>query len=132
MICECENEAALNIFEQSFELMDEEKEAISRRRIAIWTWQNEVNPSLIENWSASQWMRFANEWANDHGLCQEFDAPISEVIESQTGEGKCPANDDTIESPPKRNSAEEYFTVKSVKQVNIWKFRTTGTNFNVV
>ena len=79
-------------------------------------------------------MRFANEWANDHGLCQESDAP-SEVIENQTGEGKRPANDespDTIESPAKRHSAEEYFTVKSVKQVNIRKFRTTGTDFNVI
>ena len=86
MICECENEAALNIFEQAFKLTDEEKEAISRRRIAICTWQNEVSPSLIENWSASQRMRFANEWANDHGLCEESDTP-SEVIESQTREG---------------------------------------------
>jgi hypothetical protein len=112
MICGCENEAALNIFEQAFELTDEKKEAISWRRIAIWTWQNEVSPS--------QRIRFANEWANDHGLCEESDAP-SEVIESQTGEGKRPADDDTIELPPKRHSAEEYFTVKSVKQVNIRK-----------
>ena len=102
MICECGNEADLNIFEQAFELTDEEKEAISRRRIAIWTWQNEVSPSLIENWSASERMRFANEWVNDHG----------EVIESQTGEGKRPADDDAIESTPKRHSAEEYFPVK--------------------
>jgi hypothetical protein len=131
MICECENKAALNIFEQAFELTDEEKEAISRRRIAIWTRQNEVSPSLIENWSASQRMRFTNEWANYHGLCQESDAP-SEVIESQTGEGKRPANDDTIESPAKRHNAEEYFTVKSVKQVNIRKFCTTGTDFNLI
>ncbi|CAB3976955.1 Hypothetical predicted protein [Paramuricea clavata] len=48
--------------------------------------QNEVCPSLIENWSASQRICFANEWANDHGLCEESDAP-SEVIESQTREG---------------------------------------------
>jgi hypothetical protein len=100
MICECENEAALNIFEQAFELTDEEKEAISRRRIAIWTWKNEASPSLMENWSASQRMRFANEWADDHGICEESDAP-GEVIESQTGEGKRPADDDAIESPPK-------------------------------
>jgi hypothetical protein len=80
-ICECENEAALNIFEQAFELTDEETEAISRRRIAIWTWKNEVSPSLMENWSASKRIRFANEWANDHGLCEESDVP-SEVIES--------------------------------------------------
>ena len=46
MICECENEAALNIFVQAFELTNEMKEAISLRRIAIWTWQNEVSPSL--------------------------------------------------------------------------------------
>ena len=85
MICECENEAALNIFEQAFELTDEKKEAISWRRIAIWTWQNEVSPSLIENWSASQRIRFAHEWANDHGLCEESDSP-SKVVESQTGE----------------------------------------------
>lgn len=111
MICECGNEAALNIFEQAYELTDEEKEAISRRRIAIWTWQNEVSPSLIENWPASERMRFANEWVNDHGLCEESDAP-SEVIENQRGEGKRPADDDAIESPPKRHSAEEYFTVK--------------------
>ena len=100
MICECENEAALNIFEQAFELTDEEKEAISRRRISIWTWQNEVSPSLIQNWSVSQRIHFANKWTNDHGLCEESDAR-SEVIESQTGEGKRPADDGTIESPPK-------------------------------
>ena len=86
MICECEKEVALNIFEPAFELTDEEKEAISRRRIAIWTWKNEVSPSLIENWSASQRIRFANEWTNYHGLCEESNAP-SEVIESQTREG---------------------------------------------
>jgi hypothetical protein len=91
----------------------------------------DCSPSLIESWPASQQICFANEWTNDHGLYEESDAP-SEVIESQTGEGKRLVDDDTIELPPKRHSAEAYFTVKLVKQVNIRKFRTTGTDFNFI
>ena len=40
MIRECETEAALDISEQAFDLTDEEKEAVLRQRLAIWTRSN--------------------------------------------------------------------------------------------
>jgi hypothetical protein len=58
MIRECEAEAALHIFEQAFDLTDEEKEAILRQRLAIWTRSNSIDGSLLESWSDFQRLHF--------------------------------------------------------------------------
>jgi hypothetical protein len=140
-------------------LTDEEKEAVLRQRLAIWTWSNSIDRSLLESLSDSQRLRFAGEWADDsimmptepgsnsidHSLLESWsdsqrlrfasewaDDSImmpTEQAECQTGEGKRPVGEQSIESPAKRPRAEEYFAVKSVKHVNVRKFRTTGTDF---
>ena len=123
MIRECEAEASLDIFEQAFDLTDEEKEAVLRQRLAIWTRSNSIDRSMLESWSDSQRLRFASEWADDSIMMP------TEPAECQTGEGKRPVDEESMESPAKRPRAEECFAVKSVKQVNVRKFRTTGTDF---
>ena len=160
MIRECEAEAALHIFEQAFDLTDEEKEAVLRQRLAIWTRSNSIDGSLLESWSDFQRIHFASEWADDsimyhstelgsnsidRSLLQSWsdsqrlrfasewaDDSImmpTERAECQTGDGKRPVDEESMEYPAKRPRAEEYFAVKSVKQVNVRKFRTTGTDF---
>ena len=125
MIRECEAEAALDIFEQAFDLTDEEKEAVLRQRLAIWTRSNSIDRSLLESWSDSQRLRFASKWADDSIMMP------TEPAECQT-EGKRPVDEESMESAAKRPRAEEYFTVKSVKQVNVRKFRTTGTDLSFI
>jgi hypothetical protein len=78
----------------------------------------------MDNWTEDQRRLFNEDWANDDGLCELEQLP--EPSENQMGEGskRKHASDDV---PLKRQRPEEYFTIKSVKQVNVRKFRTTGT-----
>ena len=60
------------------------------------------------------------------GLTTVFDANRTGRMPDRR---KRPVDEESMESAAKRPIAEEYFTVKSVKQVNVRKFRTTGTDF---
>jgi hypothetical protein len=65
-------------------------------------------------------------------LCHAEEQPeIPEALESQVGEGNKRRRSNNIESSPKRLKPEDYFTIKSVKQINVRKFRTTGTDYSV-
>ena len=56
---------------------------------------------------------------------------MEEALESQLGEGSTSKRVSDSESPSKRHKPEEYFTIKSAKQVNVRKFKTTGTDYTV-
>jgi hypothetical protein len=79
----------------------------------------------MDNWTEDQRRLFNEDWANDDGLCEELEQ-LPEPPENQIGEGnkRKHASDD---ASSKRQRSEEYFNIKSVKQVNVRKFRTTGT-----
>ena len=60
------------------------------------------------------------------------DSPSSEPMENQVGEGSKRKSANDIASSPKRMKPEDYFTIKSAKQVNVRrKFKTTGTDYTV-
>jgi hypothetical protein len=84
-----------------------------------------VVDGFMDNWTEDQRRLFNEDWANDEGLCELEQLP--EPPENQMGEGskRKHASDDV---PSKRQRPEEYFTIKSAKQVNVRKFRTTGTH----
>jgi hypothetical protein len=70
--------------------------------------------------------------AIQQGLGHAEEQPeIPEALESQVGEGNKRRRCNNTESSPKRLKPEDYFTIKSVKQVNVRKFRTTGTDYTV-
>ncbi|CAB4006596.1 Hypothetical predicted protein [Paramuricea clavata] len=88
-----------------------------------------VVDGFMDNWTEDQRRLFNEDWANDEGLCEELEQ-LPEPSENQMGEGSKQkhASDDV---PSKRQRPEEYFTIKSVKQVNVRKFWTTGTDYTV-
>jgi hypothetical protein len=129
-----EAESELDFLQESFMLTDEQKEAVLQQRIIFWTnamaEDNErenlvgVVDEFMDNWTEDQRRLFNEDRANDDGLCELEQLP--EPSENQMGEGSKlkHASDDV---PLKRQRPQEYFTIKSVKQVNVRKFRTTGT-----
>ena len=135
LIKACEAESELDFLRESFALTEEQKEAVLQQRIIFWTnamaedieRENPVgvDPDMMANWTDEQRSQFIADWANDEGLCELEQLP--EPPENQMGEGskRKHASDD---APSKRQRPEEYFTIKSAKQVNVRKFRTTGTN----
>ena len=56
---------------------------------------------------------------------------MMDFLESQLGEGSKSKRVSDSESPSKRHKPEEYFTIKSAKQVNVRKFKITGTDYTV-
>ncbi|CAB4017782.1 Hypothetical predicted protein [Paramuricea clavata] len=140
LIKACEAESELDFLqESSFMLTDEQKEAVLQQRIIFWTnamaedikRENPVGVvnGFMDNWTEDQRRLFNEDWANDDGLCEELEQ-LPEPPENQKGEGskRKHASDDV---PLKRQRPEEYFNIKSVKQVNVRKFRTTGTDYTV-
>jgi uncharacterized protein YeaC (DUF1315 family) len=135
LIKACETESEHDFLQESFMLADEQKEAALQQRIIFWTnamaedieQENPVgvDPDMMANWTEDQRRLFNEDWANDYGLCELEQLP--EPSENQIGEGskRKHASDDV---PSKRQRPAEYFTIKSAKQVNVRKFKTTGTH----
>ncbi|CAB4004898.1 Hypothetical predicted protein, partial [Paramuricea clavata] len=136
LIKACAAESELDFLQESltFMLTDEQKEAVLQQRIIFWTNAmaediERENPigvvdGFMDNWTEDQRRLFNEDWANDDGLCEELEQ-LPEPPENQIGEGskRKHASDD---APSKRQRPEEYFTIKSAKQVYVRKFRTTG------
>jgi hypothetical protein len=135
LIKACETESELDFLQESFVLTEEQKEAVLQQRIIFSTnamaediaRENPVGvvDGFMDNWTDDQRRLFNEDWENDEGLCELEQLP--EPPKNQMGEGskRKHANDDV---PSKRQRPEEYFTIKSAKQVNVRKFRTTGTH----
>ena len=92
----------------------------------------------MANWTDDKRRQFNKDWNNDDFLCpdEEFlsdqqDSPNDDLMESQVGEGSKRKRADEAESSPKRQKSEEYFTIKSAKQVNVRNFKTTDTDYAV-
>jgi hypothetical protein len=136
LIKACETESELDFLQESFMLTDEQKEAVLQQRIIFWTnamaediaRENPVGvvDGFMDNWTDDQRRLFNEDWANDDGLYEELEQ-LPELSDDQMGEGskRKHASDDV---PSKRQRPEEYFSIKSAKQVNVRKFRTTGTH----
>ena len=150
LIKACENETALEFLEESLVLTEEQKRAVLQQRIIFWTnamadelqreteTPSDVISELMTNWTDVEMRQFNTDWANDEFLvpCEDVppdqpDSLPSELIENQVSEGGKRKSANDIASPPKRMKPEEYFTIKSAKQVNVRKFKTTGTDYTV-
>ena len=89
----------------------------------------------MDSWSSEEKRQFNEDWANDDFLCWDDEAQqphfhADEPLDNQVGDGGKRKLSDS-ESPSKHQKSEEYFTVKSVKQVNVRKFKTTYTDYAV-
>ena len=150
LIKTCENESALEFLEESFVLTEEQNRAVLQQKIIFWTnaladelqreteTPSDVAPDLMTSWTDEKRRHFNIDWADDEFLVpykevpsDQPGSPSSEPIENQVGEGSKRKSANDIASSPKRLKPEEYFTIKSAKQVNVRKFKTTGTDYTV-
>ena len=149
LIKACETESKLDFLQESFGLTNEQKKAVLQQRITIWTnamaddieegnvfdglmasrtenvQQGTVFGDLMANWTEEQRSRFIADWTNDEGLV-DFDS------QPQEGHGMKRPHENEPETSNKRQKDEDYFTIKSAKQVSVRKFNTTGTNLYVL
>ena len=150
LIKACESESALEFLEESFVLTEEQKRTALQQRIVFWTnamadelqreteTPSDVVPDLMTNWTDEERRQFNIDWANDEFLVpyeevpsDQPDSPSSKPMENQVGKGSKWKSGNDIASSPKRMKPEDYFTIKSAKQVNVRKFKTTGTDYTV-
>ena len=149
LIKACESESELDFLQESFILTDEQKDAILQQRIVFWTnamaediqqgndfndfvanrmedmQQEHVFDDLMANWTETQRCRFIADWDNDEGLLDIDSQP-------QKGQGTKRSHENELGASTKRRKDDDYFTIKSAKQVKIRKFNTTGTNLYVL
>ena len=149
LIKACETESELDFLQESLVLTNEQKEAVLQQRITIWTnamaddieqgnvfdglmtnrtenvQQGTVFGDLMANWTEEQRSRFIADWTNDDGLV-DFDS------QPQEGHGMKRPHENEPETSNKRQKDDDYFTIKSAKQVRVCKFNTTGTNLYVL
>ena len=149
LIKACETESELDFLQESFVLTSEQKEAVLQQRIIIWTnaiadnmehgnafdglmasrteniQQETVFDDLMANWTEEQRSKFIADWTNDEGLV-DFDS------QPQEGHGMKRPHENEPETSNKRQKDDDYFTIKSAKQVSVRKFSTTGTHLYVL
>ena len=79
----------------------------------------------MASWAEMQRCRFIADWHNDKGLLDIDSQP-------QEGEGTKRSHENEPETSTKRRKDDDYFTVKSAKQIKVRKFNTTGTDLYVL
>ena len=139
LIKACESESELDFLQESFILTDEQKDAILQKRIVQQgddfntfvanrmedIQQEHVFDDLMANWTETQRCRFIADWDNNEGLLNIDSQP-------QKGHGMKRPHENEPETSTKRRKDDDYFTIKSAKQVKVRKFNTTGTNLYVL
>lgn len=142
----CDTYEEVELIESFFQLNQAERDAAFSRKLGIVyrsveedlaraATQN-IHPDLFNGWSVEQRNAFERDWQDDSFLEYLFEEPPQQLPEpnqemglaiqnNQLGEGKR-KHDGVERSPSKRSKAEEYFTIKPGKTVNVRKFRTTG------
>ena len=134
-------------------LTDEERRALFERRMQIFfrirEWREEnkklgLEPTISDTWTPQQRESFLQDWINDSGIieatCGEkrsYDEMLNEdpstsdqvnegASTSQMGRGEKRSHDGVDED---EEDDERPYVIKGVKEVNIKKFRTKGTNY---
>ena len=132
-------------YESKNVLTDEERRALFERRMQIsfrirdWREENGklgLEPTISDNWTPQQRESFLRDWFGDSPIieacrCEERrydEEPFEQVNEgastSQGGRGEKRMHDDDDED-------ERPYAIENVKEVNIKKFRTKGTNYTL-
>ena len=128
-------------------LSDEERCELFEKRMEIfhrirnWRRENEelgLEPTISDTWTPEQREAFLCDWKNDEivnrGEKRSFDEMNDDEATSQTGRGeKRPHEEVSDEDVDDSNDEEDErsFMIESVKDVNIKKFKTKGTNYTV-
>ena len=122
-INECQTIAEL-VFERQMEIF---------QRIAEWRLENErlgFAPNLTDTWTPEQRERFLSDWQDNEFIAQINQGQkrsYEEMIDDkpQTGGGVDEMSDNET------SDESNFFTVDSVKEVNVKKFKTTGMDYHI-
>ena len=134
-------------------LSDEERRALFERRMEIFfrirDWREEnkklgLEPTISDNWTPQQRESFLRDWFDDSPIieacrCEErtYDEMMNEepyeqvndgASTSQTGRGEKRMHDEVDDDD---DEDERPYAIENVKEVNIKKFRTKGTNYTL-
>ena len=153
-IKECQTIAELlalesqNIFNELEERLVFEKRMDIFLRIKEWRLENErlgLVPDLTDTWTPEQRERFLRDWQDEElpmqinrGEKRSYEEMSSDDDEPQVGREQKRSFEETNDDnePGQEGSYENevsdnVFTVQSVKQVNVKKFKTTGMDYHI-
>jgi hypothetical protein len=138
-IIACETIDELTLLENLYVLNDYEQGLVYERKVEIvtrlleWGMENErhgLAANLSDSWTPEQRRNFLDEWNNDEPfqmiLNEEALQHSSDKLQSGRGEKRS-----IDESATDEVSKNNYFTLTNVKQVQMKKFKTTGTDYTV-
>ena len=115
-------------------------------RIKEWRLENEqlgIVPDLTDTWTPELRERFLRDWQDEElpmrlnrGEKRSYEEMSSDDEEPQVGRGQKKSyeemsNDDNESGQDDDAATSDVFTVQSVKQVNVKKFKTTGMDYHV-
>ena len=133
-IIACETIDELTLLKSLYVLNDYEQGLVYERKVEIVT---RLAANLSDSWTPEQRRNFLVEWnddepfqmiLNEEALQHSSDGPLV-----QSGRGEKRSIDEVNEgaSTSEQVSENNYFTVTNVRQVQVKKFRTTGTDYTV-
>ena len=118
----CETLHEVDAIEAEVNLSNEERRALFERwmqifcRIREWLEENErlgIESTISDYWTPGQREIFLGDWFDDHSIDEG-------ALQTGRGEKRSHEDDDDDERP---------YAIENVKEVNIKKFRTKGTNY---
>ena len=140
----CRTIAELRSIERMYTLNEVEQRLLFEKQMEIfqrireWRVENEqlgLIPDFTETWTPEQREAFMYNWQNDEHFIQVnegderyYEAMIDESLTQQVGRGQKRSSEEMSEDDVVRDN---FFTVNGIKQVNVKKFKTTGTNYTI-
>ncbi len=152
-IKECQMIAELLVLESQNVLNELEECLVFERKMEIflrikkWHLENEqlgIVPDLTDTWTPEQRQRFLCDWQDEElpmrmNRCEKrsYEETSSDDEEPQVGCGQKrsyeeTSNDDNESGQDDGAARSNVFTVQSVKQVNVKKFKTTGVDYSLL
>ena len=145
-INECQTLAELAELERTHSLNEEERRALFERRMQVFfrirDWREEnkklgLEPTISDQWTPEQRESFLRDWLDDEpaimeASCSDETINASEHVNegastSQLGRGEKRMHDEVDDD----EEDERPYAIEGVKEVNIKKFRTKGTNYSL-
>ena len=144
----CQTQAELAELERMHSLNEEERRALFERRMQIlfrirdWREENKklgLEPTISDACTPQQRESFLRDWLDDESAIMEASCsdetinPSEQVNEgpstSQVGRGEKRTHDEVNDD--KDENDERPYVIENVKEVNIDKFKTKGTNYTL-
>ena len=146
----CQTQAELAELERMHLLNEEERRLVFERRMQIFfrirDWREEnkklgLEPTISDHWTPEQRESFLRDWLDDSPVieasrCEERtynEEPFDKVNEgastSQAGRGEKRTHDEVNDDDDEND--ERPYVIENVKEVNIDKFKTKGTNYTL-